>query len=681
MIGAIIGDIVGSRFERHNHKSKDFRLFDKRCHPTDDSIMSLAVAKAILESGDDIGSLSENAVFWMQKLGRIYRNAGYGRSFISWIMSDDPKPYNSYGNGSAMRVSPCGFAAGSIEEAKELSSMVTKVSHDHPEGMKGAEAIAVAVYLAKTGTGKEDLKKYIEENYYDLDFSIDDIRATYKFDVSCQGSVPVALEAFFESTDFEDAIRLAISVGGDSDTIAAMAGSVAEAYYGVPEDIVYDAIDFLDGRQMEILYSFEKKYPSKVADESGQASISMFDVLDEAVDKIIPEGAEMHIEEEYPDGSVRVSVDKDVMVPDFSSFDKHEGAKEPFASGYEAAKAARKTRKDLFSAVKSAVDNADLQLDVRKIAGDAKGIAKKGLDSIDVDAIKGKAADIKESVEDKKDEIEFKLKELDIQLENAINAYNEEYARMNDEGLNLYIQRTRAVDVIDNVSELVGSIANSPKSFDSDFEEINKNKLVFKGAEAFAADELKNARKAAGGAGAGIAAGAAVMSAAPTAAMWIATTFGTASTGTAISTLSGAAATNAAIAWLGGGALTAGGGGMAAGNALLALAGPLGIGIAGVSLLASIALFSRKKILNNKEKNKEIKSVKKNTASLKEITETIHTITAETITLRDELMKQFADNMRMFGADYMSLDDADKKRLGAMVNNTKALSALFSKTV
>lgn len=321
------------------------------------------------------------------------------------------------------------------------------------------------------------------------------------------------------------------------------------------------------------------------------------------------------------------------------------------------------------------------KIGLNKIAGNAKDLAKKGLDNIDVDVIKNKASEFKESVEGMKGDLELKLKELDVQLEDSINAYNEEYARMNDEGLNLYIQRTRAVDVIDNVTELVGSIANSPKSFDSDFDEIIRNKLVFKGAEAFAEIELQDARKAAGGAGAGIAAGAAVMSAAPTAAMWIATTFGTASTGTAISTLSGAAATNAALAWLGGGALTAGGGGVAAGNALLALAGPVGMGIAGASLLASIALFSRKRILNNKEKNKEIESVKENTAALRVVTETIHTISAETITLMDELMKQFSDNMRMFGSDYMSLDDADKMRLGAMVNNTKSLSALFSKTV
>ena len=321
------------------------------------------------------------------------------------------------------------------------------------------------------------------------------------------------------------------------------------------------------------------------------------------------------------------------------------------------------------------------KLDVKKIAGDAKDIAKKRIDNIDVGDIKEKAAGIRASVGDKKDELEVKLKELDIQLEESINAYNEEYARMNDEGLNLYIQRTRAVDVIDNVTELVESIANSPKSFDSDFEEIIKNKLIFKDAEAFSEEELQDARKAVSGAGAGIAAGAAVVSAAPTAAMWVATTFGTASTGTAIATLTGAAQTSAALAWLGGGALTTGGGGVVAGKALLALSGPVGMGIAGASILASIVLFSRKRILSNKDKNKEIESVKTNTAALKEVTEAIHTIKAETITLRDELMKQFSENMRMFGSDYKTLDDADKMRLGAMVNNAKALSALFSKTV
>lgn len=260
MIGAIIGDIVGSRFEWDNHKSKDFELFDRRCRPTDDSIMSLAVAQAILRSGDNYEDLSSHAVASMQELGRLYPDAGYGGSFRKWIASDNPQPYNSYGNGSAMRVSPCGYAARSLEEAKKLSAIVTEVSHNHPEGMKGAEAIAVAIFLAREGRSKEEIKKHMREKYYDIDFTIDEICESYEFDVSCQGSVPVALAAFFESTDFEDAIRNSISVGGDSDTIAAIAGSVAGAFYGVPEGLVASAIAYLDERQLDILRQFEQKY-------------------------------------------------------------------------------------------------------------------------------------------------------------------------------------------------------------------------------------------------------------------------------------------------------------------------------------------------------------------------------------------------------------------------------------
>ena len=248
MIGALIGDIAGSRFERVNHKSKEFELFDKKCRPTDDSVMSLAIAKAILDCEGDFGELSQKAINAMQELGRIYKNAGYGGTFIKWIWAEDPQPYNSYGNGSAMRVGPCGFAAANLEEAKAFSDSVTKVSHDHPEGMKGAEAIAAAVFLAKSGKSKEEIRAYILDNYYDIGFTLDQIRKKYKFDVSCQGSVPVALEAFFESADFEDAVRNAISVGGDSDTVGAMAGAVAEAYYGVPEGIIDRAIEYLDAR-------------------------------------------------------------------------------------------------------------------------------------------------------------------------------------------------------------------------------------------------------------------------------------------------------------------------------------------------------------------------------------------------------------------------------------------------
>ena len=278
MIGAIIGDVAGSRFEWANHRAKDFEMFHRKCHPTDDSVMSLAVAQAILQRGDDREALSENAAACMQKLGRAY-DVGYGRGFKRWIWLEDPRPYNSFGNGSAMRVGPCGFAAGSLEEAKELSAAVTCVTHNHPEGMKGAEAIAAAVYLARSGMDKEGIREFIQDSYYRLHFTIDGIRDSYKFEVSCQGSVPVALEAFFESVDFEDAVRTAISVGGDSDTIAAMAGAVAEAYYGVPEDMIRSVIRYLDQALLEILCEFERQYPSRAIPVDGRGDITVFDAI------------------------------------------------------------------------------------------------------------------------------------------------------------------------------------------------------------------------------------------------------------------------------------------------------------------------------------------------------------------------------------------------------------------
>ena len=278
MLGALIGDIAGSRFEMYNLKSKEFRFLDRKCCPTDDSIMSLAIAKAILGCDGNYENLSEKAISCMQELGRLYPRAGYGGRFKKWLFLENPEPYNSFGNGSGMRVGPCGYAAKSLDEAKELSAMVTRVTHNHPEGMRGAEAVATSVYLAKNGKTKEEIKDHIQENYYWLGFTIDGIRDLYKFDVSCQGSVPIALEAFLESTDFEDAIRTAISVGGDSDTIAAMTGAIAEAYYGIPVDIIEEVQKFLDVRHMEILWEFEKKYPSKAIAHDG-TEVTIFDVI------------------------------------------------------------------------------------------------------------------------------------------------------------------------------------------------------------------------------------------------------------------------------------------------------------------------------------------------------------------------------------------------------------------
>lgn len=263
MLGAVIGDIVGSRFEWNNYKGKAFELFNKKCHFTDDTVMSAAVCKAILNC-KNTENLSENTVKYMQEIGREYLNCGYGKRFLNWLLSDNPLPYNSFGNGSAMRVSGCGFAAFSLDEAKLLARRVTIVSHNHPEGIKGAEAVACAVYLAKTGKSTEEIKEYIIENYYNIDFTLDEIRQNYNFDVSCQGSVPQAFEAFFESKNFEDCIRNAVSIGGDSDTIAAIAGAIAEAYYGIPDDIRKKAITYLDESLAKIFSDFEEKYPAKI---------------------------------------------------------------------------------------------------------------------------------------------------------------------------------------------------------------------------------------------------------------------------------------------------------------------------------------------------------------------------------------------------------------------------------
>lgn len=260
MIGAIIGDIAGSRFEWNDHKSKKFEFFGKGCFPTDDSIMTIAIAKAVMESKDRYGGvdaekLSENAVIWMRKIGKHYPDCGYGGTFFRWIYEEIDGPYGSYGNGAAMRVSAAADAARSLEEAKALARAATVVTHDHPESIRAVEALAGAIFLARDGMDMTEIRCYIKE-YYDLDFTLDGIRGGYEFDVSCQGSVPVALEAFLESNSFEDAIRNAISVGGDSDTIAAITGALAEAYYGVPGWMADKAIGMLNHHLREIVQEF-----------------------------------------------------------------------------------------------------------------------------------------------------------------------------------------------------------------------------------------------------------------------------------------------------------------------------------------------------------------------------------------------------------------------------------------
>jgi type I restriction enzyme M protein len=260
LLGAIIGDIAGSRFEWHNIKTKDFDFLTSRCEFTDDSVMSLAIAKALLDCGGDYDKLGEHAVKAMREVGQPYPHCGYGGMFMQWMYSPNPEPYNSFGNGAAMRVSACGFAAKTLDEAVLLSRKVTEVTHNHPEGIKGAEAAAVCVFLARTGSNILNIRDYVNTHYYPMDFTLGSIRESYRFNETCQETVPQALMAFFESVSFEDAVRNAISIGGDSDTLAAITGGVAEAYYGVPADIRKHALTFLDERLLKILVEFENVY-------------------------------------------------------------------------------------------------------------------------------------------------------------------------------------------------------------------------------------------------------------------------------------------------------------------------------------------------------------------------------------------------------------------------------------
>ena len=264
MYGAIIGDIVGSIYEFRNIKTKDFPWLTDKNHFTDDTIMTIAVADAILKCDQnnaikDIALFKDELCSSMHRWGRAYWTAGYGQKFIWWLMRKSKEPYNSCGNGSAMRVSPTAWYCKTLDETLRLARASSEVTHNHIEGIKGAEAVAGAIFLAKNGSTKDEIKKFTSQ-YYDITFTLDDIRPTYRHVESCQESVPQAIEAFFESTDFEDAIRCAISIGGDSDTIAAITGSIAEAYYGIPDAIKNQIASYIDESMLDVVEKFENKH-------------------------------------------------------------------------------------------------------------------------------------------------------------------------------------------------------------------------------------------------------------------------------------------------------------------------------------------------------------------------------------------------------------------------------------
>ena len=253
IIGAIAGDVIGSIYEFDNIKTTDFSLLNPICDFTDDTVLTIAVADCILHKKDFAKTLSEYA--------KKYPDRGYGSLFSEWIHTQSHLPYNSYGNGSAMRVSPVGFAFNNLEKVLKTSKLSAEITHDHPEGIKGAQAIASAIFLAKIGKSKQEIKSFIQSTFiYALDFKLDEIRPTYTFNETCQNSVPQAITAFLESSDYENAIRLAISIGGDSDTIACMTGGIAAAYYKeIPSNIIDFVINKLPDEFVDIINEFEEE--------------------------------------------------------------------------------------------------------------------------------------------------------------------------------------------------------------------------------------------------------------------------------------------------------------------------------------------------------------------------------------------------------------------------------------
>ncbi|MCR4896495.1 MAG: ADP-ribosylglycohydrolase family protein [Lachnospiraceae bacterium] len=264
MYGAVLGDMIGAPYEfDRGNKSKEFELFDRRkgVRYTDDTAMTLAIAKALMDAGKDAGeeALKRAFVEHMRDIGSRYAQGNYGGRFSQWLTAPDPKPYGSWGNGSAMRVSSVGWFFDTLERTREVAKWSAEVTHNHPEGVKGAECVASAIFLLRNGAGKDEVKRYICEEYgYDLSRTCDEIRPTYYHVESCQETVPEAVTSFLEGTDFEDCIRTAVSLGGDCDTLTCITGSLAEAFYGVPESFKKECEDRLPWEFLDILHRFHE---------------------------------------------------------------------------------------------------------------------------------------------------------------------------------------------------------------------------------------------------------------------------------------------------------------------------------------------------------------------------------------------------------------------------------------
>ncbi len=257
MLGAIIGDVIGSIYEFTSDKTKDFELFNPSCRPTDDSILTICVGLACASTScTNEQEFKRQLIENMREIARRYPDAGYGQRFYSWLISEHPEPYGGFTNGSAMRVSPCGWALDTLEETERLAKWSAEITHSHPDGIKGAVAVAAAIFMARNGFDKSEIKEYIESKYYLLDFTVDEIRPYYTHNMTCEGSVPQAIVCFLDGEDYEDTVRNAISLGGDGDTIAAIAGSIAEAYFGIPEELEQAVFEYIDEDLQDLYFEY-----------------------------------------------------------------------------------------------------------------------------------------------------------------------------------------------------------------------------------------------------------------------------------------------------------------------------------------------------------------------------------------------------------------------------------------